>query len=42
MTLGEILSFLFILLLPWAVLLLYWKLQFKAIKKKYGKEKLRR
>jgi len=36
LTLGELLSLLFILLLPWAVLLLYWKLQAKAIKRKYG------
>ncbi len=41
MTLGEVLSLLFILLLPWAVLLLYWKLQFRAIKRKYGRDRLR-
>jgi len=39
MTLGEILSLLLIMLLPWVVLIFYWKLQFKAIKKKYGKRK---
>lgn len=38
MSLGEILSLLFILLFPWVVLLLYWKIQFKAIKKKYKKD----
>ncbi|WP_461828814.1 hypothetical protein [Aquifex sp.] len=38
MTLGEILSYLFIFIFPWIVLLLYWKIQFKAVKKKYGKK----
>jgi len=36
---GEVLSLLFILLFPWLVLFLYWKIQFKAVKKKYGREK---
>ena len=38
MSLGEILSILLIMALPWIVLILYWKIQFKAVKKKYGKE----
>lgn len=38
MTLGEILSYLFIFVFPWIVLLLYWKVQFKVVKRKYGKK----
>ena len=38
MTFGEILAYLFIFIFPWIVLFLYWKIQFKAVKKKYGKK----
>ncbi|WP_274532201.1 hypothetical protein [Aquifex aeolicus] len=39
MSVGEFLSLVFILVFPWIVLFLYWKIQFKAVKKKYGKRK---
>jgi len=39
MTIGEILSYLFILIFPWVVLIFYWKMQAKAIRKKYGKKR---
>ncbi|WP_461831405.1 hypothetical protein [Aquifex sp.] len=38
MTAGELLSILFILLFPWVILILYWKIQLKAVKKKYKKD----
>ncbi len=38
MSLGEILSILLIMVLPWIVLIFYWKMQFKVIKKKYGRK----
>ena len=39
MSLGEILSYLFIFIFPWVILILYWKMQFKAVKKKYKEKK---
>jgi len=39
MSLGEVLSLLFIFIFPWIILFIYWKIQFKAVKKKYGKGK---